>query len=262
MRRVQTLLLVFTLVCISNIPHSFGTEYVLFEFISVSDKNREDYLSVQKFWSGVYEQMKTDKAIWAWQLFSLSPSGTGNGEQYLKVTVLGNLDQAISLLDAPDFIDYAKKAYPNKSIEEIKSIINRTSNSRVIVDQYLFEQIDRGQKLNFEMKVGFVAALELSKELDNSFEQVSSEVFKPFYQSLINDGKIGHWGLLRSILPYGSDVYATHISFLFFNDMHQLADYMVESNYPIDQRTIPEFEDGLKTRDLKKLVIAKLIMME
>ena len=205
--------------------------------------------------------MKEDKAIWAWQLFSLSPSGTGQGEQFLKVTVLGNLGQALSLLDAPDFMNYAQKAYPDKSGEELKTMIEKTSQSRKIVNQYLFEQIDRGQKVDFKMNIGFMAALELSKQLDDSYEQVASEVFKPFYQVLVNDGKVGHWGLLRAILPFGSDAYATHISFLFFSDMDQMSAFIKETNYPVDMKTTPEFEEGLKTRDLKKLVIAKLIMM-
>lgn len=205
--------------------------------------------------------MKVDKGIWAWQLFSLSPSGTGQGEQFLKVNVLGNLSQSLSLLDAPGFMDYAQKAYPDKSREELKTVIKKTSQSLEIVNQYLFEQIDGWQKVDFKMNIGFMAALEVSKKLDDSYEQVASEVFKPFYQALVNDDKIGNWGLLRAILPTGSNAYATHISFLFFNDMDQMIAFMKESNYPVDMKLSPEFEKGLKTRDLEKLVIATLIMM-
>ena len=261
MKKILRLFLFIFMVFVLNSKVSNAAEYVLFEFISVTDENREEFLSVQQFWSKVYEQIKADKAIWAWQLFSLSPSGPGQGEHYLMVTVLGNLGRAISLMDAPDFMDYAKKAYPDKSMKELETMIERTSKSREIVDQYLFEQIDKGQKVDFKMKVGFVAVLELTKELDDSYEDVASEVFKPFYQTLVNDGKVGHWGLLRAILPFGNDAYATHISFLFFNDMAQMSAFMKESNYPADMKTTSEFENGLKTRDLRKLVIAKLIMM-
>lgn len=261
MKKILRLFLAVFIIFVFSLKDSNAAEYVLFEFISVSDQNREEYLSAQPFWSQVYEQMKEDKAIWAWQLFSLSPSGIGQGEQYLMVTVLGDLGRAISLMDPPDFMDYAIKAFPDKSTKELKAMIESTSHSREIVDQYLFEQIDRGQKVNFQMKVGFVAALELTKQLYDNYEQVASNVFKPFYQSLVNDGMVGHWGLLRAILPYGSDAYATHISFLFFNDMDQLSDFMTESNYPVDLKSTPEFQNALKTRDLKKLVIAKLLMM-
>ena len=261
MRRILQLPFVLILIIGFNAQKSFATEYVLFEFISVSDANREEYLSTQQFLSKVYEQMKVDKSIWAWQLFSLSPSGTEQGEQYLMVTVLGNLGHAISLMDASNLMDNAKKAYPDKPAEELRAMIDRTYQSREIVTQYLFEQIDRGQKVDFKMNIGFVAALEFSRQLDETYEQVASNVFKPYYQKLINDRKVGHWGLLRTILPFGSDTYATHISFLFFNDLYQMTDFMVESNYPVGLKTIPEFENGLKTRDLKKVVIAKLIMM-
>lgn len=260
MRRILQFLIVLFIPIEFNAQKSFATEYVLFEFISVSDVNREEYLATQQFMSKVYEQMAVDKDIWAWQLFSLSPSGTEQGEQYLMVTVLGNFERAISLMDVPNLMNYAKKAYPEKSDKEIKTMIEKTSQSREIVNQYLFEQIDRGQRVDFKMDIGFVAALELSKQLDDTFEQVASNVFKPFYQTLVNDFKVGHWGLLRAILPSGSDVYATHISFLFFKDLEQFSNFMVESNYPWGLKTPPEFEDGLKTRDVKKVVIAKLIM--
>lgn len=49
MKNRPKLFLVLLVTLSFNVQKSFAAEYVLFEFISVSNQNREDYLSTQQF---------------------------------------------------------------------------------------------------------------------------------------------------------------------------------------------------------------------
>lgn len=214
-------------------------------------------MNLEKFWSEIYNQQVAEKSLVHWEIYEIIPSGNKQESQFLRVSIFFNLSKALSFMYSSDVIKSAQIAYPQKNNKLIRAMIDSTKMLRNIYEQVLYEQIDKGQKVDFNYPIGFVAALELSQQTDNSYEQVVTDVFKPFYQTLINDGKVGHWGFMHVILPYGNDVNTTHTSFLFFKDMDQLANFMIESNYPTFIKSTPEFETGLKTRDLKKLIMKR-----
>lgn len=234
--------------------------YLLFEFMRVKPENTSDYLQVEQFWSGIHQQRVADKSIIGWDLWSLQPSGTEQGSQYLTVTLFSSLENMLKAIHSLDVYAYAKKAYPNKSDEELNAMFDKTGKSRDLAHRVLFKQIET-TKGDFNMQVGTIITLDVMKQLDDSYEQVESEIFKPWHQKMVDDGKKGSWGLLRVILPAGSTSYGTHITYSMYKDDAQLANFMEGPMGDMDLITKLGVKDGLKTRDWKEVKIGKLEMM-
>ena len=234
--------------------------YLLFEFMHVTDGNGTNYRDVEQFWSGIHKQRVADKSILGWDLWSLSPSGTAQGSQYFTVTLFSSLKDMLQASSSFDVMAYAKKAYPNKSEKEFAEWFDKTGKSRDRADQVFFEQIDK-TKGDFTMKVGTIATLDVMKQLDDSYEKVETEIFKPWHQDLVNTGKKGSWELLRAILPTGSVAYGTHLTVSMYNDAKQLASFMEGSGGDMDLKTQLAVKEGFKTREWKDMKVATLQMM-
>jgi len=260
MKKILTLTLVLLLAIGMKAQQNHAPEYLLFEFMSVPDENTQDYLAVEQFWSGIHQQRVADKSIIGWDLWALTPSGSKQGSQFLTVTIFPSLKAMLSAVTSLDVMGYAKKAYPNKSEKELNAMMEKTVKSRDIAHQVLFKGVDE-TKDDFKMQLGTVCTLDVMKQLDDSYEKVESEIFKPWHQQLVDDGKKGHWGLIRTILPAGSTAYADHIAYSFYKDMDQLAAFMENSGGDMDMKTQMAVSKGLKTRDWKEMIIGKLIKM-
>ena len=255
-------ILILTLILLATLglkaQQSNPPEYLLFEFMSVPDENTQDYLAVEQFWSGIHQQRVADKSIIGWDLWQLMPSGSKQGSQYLTVTIFPSLSAMLNAMSSLDVVGYAKKAYPNKSEKEIDAMLEKTVKSRDIAHHVLFKGVDE-TKDDFKMQVGTVVTLDIMKQLDDSYEKVESEIFKPWHQQLVDNGKKGHWGLLRTILPAGSTAYGDHIAYSFYKDLDQLAAFMEDSGGYMDMKTQLAVAKGLKTRDWKEMKVGKLI---
>lgn len=234
--------------------------YLLFEFMQVNDEHGSDYWQSEEFWSGIHKQRIADKTILGWDLWSLSPYGTKQGSQYLTVTQFANLKDMLTAIGSLDVMKYAKKAYPNKSEKELNALMDKTVKSRDMAHQVLFKGVDK-TKDDFKMKVGTIITMDIMKQLDDSYEKAESEIFKPWHQDMVTTGKKGTWGLLRAILPFGSEAYGTHIAYSMYNDPAQLAAFMEGSGGEMNLTMQLAVKEGLKTRDLKEMKIGKLEMM-
>ncbi len=235
-------------------------EYLLFEFMEVSDENASDYLDVEEFWSAIHQQRVADKSIVGWDLWALTPGGSKQGSNYLTVTIFPNLQKMLEATGTLDVMGYAKKAYPKMSDKDLSAMLEKTVKSRDIAHQVLFEDVDQTDD-NFKMHIGMVVTLDVMNQLDDGYEKVESEIFKPLHQMFVNDGKSGHWGIMRTILPAGSEAYGTHITYSFFNDYEQLANYLEMSMGDLDSKTLMAVNQGLKTRDWKEKIIGHLVKM-
>jgi len=233
--------------------------YLLFEFMQVKGDNGSDYQQVEEFWSGIHKQRVADKSILGWDLWSLTPSGTKQGSQYLTVTLFANLENMLKAINSLDVMGYAKKAYPTKSDKDFAVMFDKTGKSRDMANQILFKMVDQ-TKGDFDMKVWTLATLDIMKQLDDSYEKVESEIFKPWHQQLVDQGKKGSWGILRAILPAGSEAYGTHITFSMFKDEAQLAASWEDAGGDMNLMTQLAVKEGLKTREDKEVKLAKLIM--
>lgn len=260
MKKLLTLVLVIFMSIATHAQEKPASQYLLFEFMQVSAENSSDYWSVEEFWSGIHKQRVADKSIIGWDLWSLTPSGTKQGSQYLTVTVFASLKDMLNGMTSLDVMAYAKKAYPNKSDKDFAAMMEKTAKSRDMAHQVLFRSVDM-TKDNFQMKVGTVITIDIMKQLDDSYEKAESEIFKPWHQQMVDAGKKGHWELDQAILPTGSEAYGSHITVSMFKDMDQLAESMEGSGGEMDMLTQLAVREGLKTRDWKEVKIGKLEMM-
>jgi len=233
--------------------------YLLFEFMQVNDEQGSDYWAVETFWSGIHQQRVADKSILGWDLWSLTPSGTKQGSQYLTVTLFPSMKDMLQAIGSLDVMAYAKKAYPKMTDKELNAMMDKTVKSRDLANQVLFQEVDK-TKDDFQMKVGTLATLDIMKQLDDSYEKVESDIFKPWHQEMVDKGKKGTWGLLRSIFPAGTMAYGSHITFSMYKDAAQLADFMEGSGGDMNLTTQLAVKEGLKTREWKEVKLAKLEM--
>ena len=235
-------------------------QYLLFEFMQVKGGQSSDYLKVEDFWSGIHKQRVADKSILGWDLWSLAPGGTEQGSQYLTVTLFASLEKMLNAIESLDVYGYAKKAYPNKTEKEITAMLDQTVKSRDLAHQVLFRQIDSTSD-DFKMTIGTMLTMDIMKQLDDSYEKVESEIFKPWHQQMVTEGKKGSWGLLQTILPSGSEAYGTHLTFSMYKDVAQLAAFMESNGGSWDLKTQLAVQQGLKTRDLRETKIGRLEKM-
>jgi len=259
MKRLLTLGLVIFMTLSLNAQNNPTQLYLLFEFMQVKGENGSDYLQVEEFWSGIHKQRVADKSILGWDLWSLTPSGTKQGSQYLTVTLFASLQDMLKAINSLDVAGYAKKANPNKTEKDLTAMFDKTGRSRDMANQVLFKLVDQ-TKGDFDMKVGTLATLDIMKQTDDSYEKVELEIFKPWHQQMVDQGKKGNWGLLRAILPAGSEAYGTHITFSMFKDEAQLASFWENSGGDMNLTTQLAVKEGLKTREDKEVKLAKLIM--
>lgn len=233
--------------------------YLLFEFMQVKADQGNDYLKVEEFWSGIHKQRLADKSILGWDLWYQTPSGTGQASPYFTVTLFPTLEGMLKAIGSLDIMAYAKKAYPAKTEKELAAMFDKTVKSRDLAYQVLFKSID-GTTDDYRMKVGTMVTMDIMKQLDDRYEKVEAEVFKPWHQQMVKEGKKGSWKFLRTILPTGSEAYGSHLTVSMYENESQLAAFMENWGGKVDYITQLAVQQGLKTRDLKETRIAKLIM--
>ena len=234
--------------------------YLLFEFMQVKSDQTSEYLKVEDFWSGIHKQRISEKSILGWDLWSLAPSGKEQGSHYVTVTLFPSLASMLQSVESLDVMALAKKAYPNKTEKELNAMFDKTIKSRDMAHQVLCREID-GTKGEFKMAIGTMFTMDIMKQLDDSYEKVESEIFKPWHQQMVTEGKKGSWELVQTILPSGSEAYGTHMTVSMFKDEAQLAGSMEGAGGVMDLKTQLAVKEGLKTRDLRETKIGKLVKM-
>ncbi len=261
MKTFLTLIIVALITLGTKAQEKEKNVYLLFEFMHVDGTNTVDYWPVEDFWSGIHKQRVADKSIIGWDMWTLTPSGTQQGSQYLTVTLFSNLQNMMTEITGLDVMAYAKKAYPKMNEKELTVMFEKTGKSRTIANQVLLKQVDN-TKGEFTMKVGTMCTMDIMKQLDDNYEKAESEIFKPWHQEMVSKGKKGSWELLRAILPAGGEAYGTHITVSMYTDAAQLSSFMEGSGGgPMDLTTSLAVKEGLKTREWKELKVATLQMM-
>ncbi len=114
---------------------------------------------------------------------------------------------------------------------------------------------------DFDMKVGTLASLDIMKAAEgksDAYEKAENDIFQPSHQKMVDAGKKGSWGLLKIMLPFGSEAYATHMTVNMYNDYEQ---YFESWEYDLGTPSESErtaIDQGLKSRDMKWVYMATL----
>lgn len=258
MKKLITLALVIFITIRINAQENPKQLYLLFEFMQVNDEQESNYWQVEEFWSGIHKQRVADKTIVSWDMWSLTPAGVKQGSQYMTVTTFASLKDMLQASSWWDVDKYVKKAYPDMKEKELNAMFEKTARSRDIANQVYLKRIDRTEN-SFEMKPGIIATIDIMKQLDEGYEKAESEIFKPWHQEMVTKEKKGSWGLLRVILPAGSESYGTHLTVSMYKDAAQLAAFMENTEGgEMDLITKMAVNEGYKSREWKELKIATL----
>ena len=234
--------------------------YLIFEFMRVNDEHGGDYMEVEEFWSKLHKERIAAGKIIGWDLWSLTPSGTEQGSQYMTVTLFSSLEAMMTPVTREELMGYLNKAYPDISEEETNSIMTKTSKSRDIAHQVYLEQI-ASTKAPFELKVGTMASIDVMKQNNNAYETAEKEIFLPMHEKMVEAGEKGSWGLLKVHLPTGSEAYASHITVNMYKDASQMSAAMVWDPGEIDGMTQMAIQEGLESRSMREVKVGNLTMM-
>jgi len=256
---MKKLLMLITIILLSNTAFAQDKLYLIFEFMKVDNEQEIAYLETESFWEKIHEQRVKNGDILGWDLWSLQPGGEDQGFQYLTVTLYN--DPVKMMSGNENFEAALKAAYPKMTEAELNKKFNSTSKSRDLAVRDYLEQI-AATKGNFEMPLGTVAAINLMKVSDENYEnyeKFETEIFQPIAQKEVEAGIRGNWGLMRYMLPTGSDTYASHITADMYKDYNQLFNEENVNVPEMSEEQIQKIQKGLATRDMKYKYMATLI---
>lgn len=256
---MKKLLMLIAIILLGNTVVAQNKLYLLFEFMKVDNEQEAAYMETETFWEKIHEQRTKNGDIIGWDLWSLQPGGEDQGFQYLTVTLYN--DPVKMMSGAGNFDATLKTAYPKMSAEELNKKFNNSSKTRDLAVRIYLEQIAT-TKDNFQMPLGTIAGINLMKVTDTNYdkyEKFETEIFQPMHQKEVDAGVRGNWGLMRYMLPVGSDVYATHITADMYMDYNQLFNGGAVDSPALSDAQIKKIEEGLVTRDMKYKYMATLI---
>nr|WP_321356830.1 hypothetical protein [uncultured Draconibacterium sp.] len=233
--------------------------YILMEFMSVSDEMDGDYQQVEEFWTKIHQQRIADNNIVGWDLWAMMPNGTKQGSQYFTVTLFSSLAAMLEGIPSDKFQEYVQNAYPNMSQKDRDVMMEKTVKSRDIAHQVFTTEINNTDG-DFNMEVGTLMVFDIMKQQNDNYEKVEDEIFKPWHQQMVDNGQKGAWGLLRIILPAGSEAVGSHITYSMYKDYAQLANHWEGNGGDMDLTTSLAVQKALKTRDMRGVEMARLVM--
>jgi hypothetical protein len=256
---MKKLLILIALMLVGNNGIAQDKLYLIFEFMKVDNEQEQAYSETEAFWEKIQEQRVKNGDILGWDLWSLQPGGENQGYQYLTVNLYN--DPVKMMSGAGNFEAALKAAYPEMSDAERNEKFNNTAKSRDLAARVYLEQIAT-TKGDFEMPLGTVAGINLMKVSDGDYEKYEkfeTEIFQPMHQKEVDAGRRGNWGLMRYMLPVGSDVYASHITVDMYKDYNQLFNGGAVAGPALSEDQIQKIQEGLTSRDLKFKYMATLI---
>lgn len=256
---MKKLLVVIALAITCTMSYSQDKLFLVFEMMEVDNSQESAYADTEDFWEKIHQQRANNGDIIGWDLWQLRPGGEDQGYQYATVTLFN--DKA-AMFKGGNLMKNAKMAYPDMSEDDLMKKLNSSADSRDLAVRIYMEEIAT-TKGDFEMAVGTMATFDWMKvEMGKygDYEKAEMEVFQPNHQKMVDDGAKGSWGLLRFVMPYGSDTYASHMTVNMFKDVDQMfADY--DSGTTTTEARQKAVAKGLATRDMKSVNMAQLVKM-
>lgn len=251
-------LLIVALILFSISSFAQDKLYLVFEMMKVDNEQEMAYWETENFWEKIHQQRANNGDIIGWDLWQLSPGGEDQGYQYMTVTLFNN---AADMFKGGDFMKHVKAAYPDMTEEDIWKKMNEAGKTRDLAVRLYLEDIARTSGAN-EMPIGTTAYLDFMKvdmEKYGAYEKAEMEVFQPIHQKQVDAGDKEFWSLMRIMLPFGSDTYASHITVNMFKDVDAAVNKPGGNWGDMTDAQRKAVQDGLKTRDLKKGIMATLV---
>ncbi len=234
--------------------------FLVFEFMKVDNEQESAYAETEAFWEKIHEQRVKNGDCIGWDLWSLQPSGENQEFQYLTVSLFND---PVKMMEGGGFAEAYQAAYPNLSEAERNQKMEATVNSRDLVVRVYLQRVAGISADDFDMPLGTLAVINFMKAKPGqaqAYEKMEQEVFQPMHQQEIDAGGRAGWGVLRNMLWYGSDIYATHITYDMYKDYDQFFNGADGGDgTPMTEAQQKAVADGMATRDLRMAKHARLI---
>jgi len=250
------MIMVMTLITTMAIGQDEKPLYLLFEFMHVDEGMGAAYAETEEFWERVHVQRVKNGDCIGWDLWRLEPSGQEQGAQFMTVSLYND---PVKMMDGGDFMKAWNGAYPNLSDEESNKKMEMTAKSRDLTHRVFLQEIDKTND-NFDMPIGTLAVINFMKAKpgeSGAYEKMESEVFKPYHQGDVDSGGRANWGLLRNMLGYATEAYASHITVDMFTGYDQF--FNGAGMGPATDAQQKAYQEMDKLRDLKSVTMATLV---
>jgi len=234
--------------------------FAILEFMQVDGDQEQSYWETENFWEKIHQERLHNGDIVGWDLWSLKPGGEEQGYQYLTVTVFDNLSKMLQAGEG--IMAAAQGAYPDYTEDRFQEKMKHTTASRDLSVR-LFVEVLKETNSNMSMEPGVVAGISFMKAnpgMSGQYEKAEKEVFFPVHQKMVDQDVMEYWGLGRVMIPFGSDVYASHIIVTMFRDNDQFVKSLEVNPWEgVDEETLKKANEGRATRDLKWGYLGNLV---
>lgn len=249
------MILVMTLFVTSAIGQEEKPLFLMFEFMHVDEDQSAAYAETEEFWEKVHVQRVKNGDCIGWDLWQLQPNGQKQGAQFMTVSLYND---PVKMMEGGDFNKAWNGAYPNLTAEQSNQKMAHTVKSRDLTRRVYLVEIDKTND-NFDMPIGTLAVINFMKAKpgqSGAYEKMESEVFKPNHQKDVDSGGRANWGLLRNMLGYGTEAYASHITVDMYTGYDQ---FFNGNNTPLTDAQQKAMQEISGIRDLKSLTLATLV---
>ncbi len=256
MKKIWIILLAFC----CQVSFAQDDVYLLLEFMRVDNEQEASYGETEDFWEKIHQQAVDNGDYIGWDLWSLQPGGEDQNFQYFTVHVFND---PVKMMEGPSgesFMVNAKKAHPDLSEEKLMKKLQHSAKTRDLAAR-VYVKLIKGTEDDFEMPVGMVSRVNFMKVKpgqSQAYEKAEAEIYLPMHQMYVDAGNMGSWGLCRVMVPYGTDVYASHLTF----DMYENYSQMFSDGgdgVTLTEEQQKAFQEGLATRELRWSVMGTLI---
>lgn len=256
---MKKLLLFVALALFWSVGVAQQEKFLVFDFMKVADNQTDNYWETETFWEKIHAERLKAGEIRAWDLWSLKPGGAEQRYQYVTVTTY---DNAVSAMEQGDIWEASKRAYPLLSDVDLDSIIKQGLTSRELSKRLFLTRIAT-TKDDFVMELGTVMRMNFMDALPGKYkeyEQMEKELFLPLHQQSIDEDNMSHWALAKILMPSGSKVKTSHLTFDMFKDFqHYFTSIGVDETLELDPKMQVKVEKALKTRDLNWTYVGVLV---
>ncbi|MBT8180184.1 MAG: hypothetical protein KJO53_01210 [Eudoraea sp.] len=230
--------------------------FLLFEFMHVDEGQGANYAETEEFWEKVHVQRVKNGDCIGWDLWRLEPSGQKQGAQFMTVSLYND---PVKMMEGGDFNKAWTSAYPNLTDAESNEKMAMTAKSRDLTHRVFLREIDLTND-DFDMPIGTLAIINFMKAKpgkSGAYEKMESEVIKPFHQSDVDSGGRASWGMLRNMLGYPTEAYASHITVDMYTGYDQF--FNGGSTGPATEAQQKAYQEMNTLRDLKSVTHGTLV---
>lgn len=236
------------------------SKFMAVEFIKVENDQLFDYIEFKDLMEKVYRQALNDDQISGWDFWSLQSGAEDADFQYIMITYYDDPVKMMNRLDDKKMIEYTKIAYPHlNEAQVVKLFENSLSMREMPFRMYMREVVSTDDK--FQMRPGILASFDLMKAREGDFEtyeKAEEEVFMPGHQKRIEQGLMGHWSLLRTALPLGTEAKSTHLTLNMYKDYMQYFNAQAYEDLEQTEEQRKAVDEGLGSREQKWVYMAIL----